>query len=416
MGILDGDFLSGISWRVFPVNFPGGSFVTATVLFIMLLVFALAWSNGANDISKGVATLVGSGAAHPKGAVIWGTLWTVLGGAAAMIWGGALISTFSTGYLSPGFQVDFAFVAATMAGACFWILLATRMALPVSTTHALLGGVVGAALAAAGSHGLRLEAVTNQAVLPLLLSPLLAIVLCVFLLGLARYVSRLVPQWSPGCCDKQAWRRNPFICAGPEDAFTPSPRTEKLLTCLHWLSSGVTSFARALNDVPKIAAFLILAAGLIPEATGESNVGSGEGITVGSTVESLAGATGEWLHGHPYPAIFMVAVFMGLGSLWGGFRVLKVLSHRITRLDSASGLAANLGTSALVLAASFLGMPVSTTHVSTGSLMGMRWSNRGKPSRADALKGVLSGWLITLPVAALVAGMSSWLLKMGGVQ
>ncbi len=373
----------------------------------MLLVIALAWSNGANDISKGVATLVGSGATNARGAIIWGTLWTVLGGAAAMIWGGALISTFSTGYLSPGFEVDLAFVAATMIGACFWILLATRMALPVSTTHALLGGVIGSALAAAGSHGLHLEAVTNKAVLPLFLSPLLAIVLCVLLFGLARYVSRLVPQWSPDCCDKEVWRRNPFICAGPEDTVTPSPRTEKLLTYLHWLSSGITSFARALNDVPKIAAFLILAAGLVPEAPGGI---TGE-ITGGITVESLGSATGEWLQGHPYPAIFLVAVFMGLGSLWGGFRVLKVLSHRITRLDSASGLAANLGTSALVLAASPLGLPVSTTHVSTGSLMGMRWSNGGKPSRADALKVVLYGWLITLPAAALVAGMSSWLLR-----
>jgi PiT family inorganic phosphate transporter len=86
--------------------------------------------------------------------------------------------------------------------------------------------------------------------------------------------------------------------------------------------------------------------------------------------------------------------------------VLDVLSQRIATLDSSSGVVANLGTSILVLVASPLGLPVSTTHVSTGAMLGVRWIDKARPEHADALKTVLYGWLITLPVAALVSALS----------
>ena len=141
------------------------------VTVITLLVVTLAWVNGANDVAKGVATLTGSGASNVKRAILWGTLWTVMGGVAAVLWGSALVSTFSSGFLAPGFRVDLAFVAGTLMGASVWILIATRLGLPVSTTHALLGGVIGAVLMAAGPDGLRATAVANKAMLPLLVSP-----------------------------------------------------------------------------------------------------------------------------------------------------------------------------------------------------------------------------------------------------
>jgi len=360
--------------------------MTIGLTLVVLLVLALAWANGANDISKGVATLVGNGTTNAKRAIWWGTGWTVLGGAAAVVWGAALIKTFSSGYLAPGFMVDLTFVAGTMIGAACWVVIATRVGLPVSTTHALLGGVVGAALVATGPEGLRLAAVTNKALLPLLISPLIAIGLCALLLLAARLVARRVPAWVPGCCDEGEWRRNPFTCAG--DKQRPSPRVERIWVGLHWLSSGMTSFARALNDVPKIAAFLILALGLAPGVAAE-----------------LRQLDAMW-------PILLVALVMAVGALRGGFRVLEVLSHRVTPLDASSGLVANLGTSMLVLGASPLGLPVSTTHVSTGALMGIRWTAKAKPSQADALKLVLYGWVVTLPVAAALAAGSSWFIAM----
>lgn len=339
------------------------------------LVFALAWANGANDIAKGIATLVGNGTAGAKRAVWWGALCTALGGLTAAWWGAELLKTFSSGFLQPDFAVTQSFIGSVLVAACAWVGFATRFGLPVSTTHALLGGIVGAGLIAAGTDGLRVDAVLNKALLPLLVSPLIAVFLCAVLLLVSRWVAHRVPAWRPGCCARTAWQGNPFVCA-VLGSRADSRWLARTWIALHWLSGGLTSFARGLNDVPKIAAFLLLVIAMEPAAV--------------NALHAL------WL-------VVAVTVVMALGSLWSGFRVLEVLSQRIALLDSASGVVANLGTSLLVLAASPLGLPVSTTHVSTGALIGVRWVGRQPPNRADALKTVLYGWLITLPVAALIA-------------
>ncbi len=386
--------------------------MTLGILAVCLLVLLLAWANGANDIAKGVATLVGNGTTHARRAVLWGTLWTMLGGLAALMWGAALINAFTKGFLSPNFIIDLTFVAGVTLGAVAWVGFATRAGLPVSTTHALLGGIVGAALVGtgttSGTENLHASAVASKALLPLLLSPLIAIGLCVLLLLIMRYVAKKIPAWSPGCCPQEAWQKNPFVCAAqgrapakgsasaaggrmPGAAATQprAPATvERVWIALHWLSSGTTSFARGLNDVPKIAAFMILALTLAPPAV----------------AQTTASWFPDWLQAWP---ILLVTLVMGAGCLWGGFKVLDVLAHRVTPLDASSGLVANMGTSILVLAASPLGLPVSTTHVSTGALMGVRWTDRIKPNQNDTLKLILFGWVVTLPIAALVAAASS---------
>jgi len=356
----------------------------ATSIIVIFIILAMAWANGANDVSKGVATLSGSGVSSAVRALAWGTFCTLLGGLAAAVWGAALINAFSSGFLAADFPVTLGFVGGVMTGAAVWVLLATRMGLPVSTTHALLGGIVGAVLVLGGPEGLRTAAVTNKALLPLLLSPLLAIGLCWGLLLVARYVEKKVPSWKPGCCDQADWQRNPFVCAEPA-APVPPPLAQRVLTVLHWLSSGATSFARGLNDVPKIAAFLILTLALTPSL-------------------ALSADNVVW-------PIMAVAVVMGMGGWWGGMRVLHVLAHRVSPLDSTRGLAANLGTSLLVLSATPLGLPVSTTHVSTGALMGVRWSEGAKPAQHDALKLVLYGWLVTFPLAGGMAASCAWLFQ-----
>ncbi len=348
----------------------GVDFFNTELVWIAIPVLLVAWVNGANDVSKGVATLLGSGASNARTAIGWGTLWTVLGGLTAVVWGAGLVSTFSSGFLAPGFPPTRGFAIGALTGGFAWLLLATHRGWPVSTTHALLGGIVGAALMMAGPAGLRLTAVAHKALLPLFLSPVFASVLCWALLSMARWVARRVPAWRPGCCDPADWRRDPFVCA--PDAAPARPVVRWLWVALHWLSSGATSFARGLNDVPKIAAFLIVAAG----STGPS--------------AELA-------------VIGLVTLTMGLGSLWGGFRVAEVLAHRVTAMDPRQGLVANVGTSLLVLAASPLGLPVSTTHVSTGALMGIRWAESQRPAQSDALRAILFAWCVTLPVAAAIA-------------
>ena len=344
---------------------------------VALPVLLLAWANGANDVSKGVATLIGSGLAQPRSAILWGAFWTLLGGVAAVFWGAALAANFARGYLAADFRPDAAFVAGALCGAFGWVGIATRRGLPVSTTHGLLGGISGAALSQAGLHGLNGGAVAGKALLPLLASPLLAIVVCGALLLAVRWLAERVPAWRPGCCAPAEWQADPFRCAAA-DAPSPGMRVAWLRN-LHWLSSAAVSFARGLNDVPKIAALLILALpalGLSPTET-------------------------------TFWAVGTVTAAMVAGSLWGGLRVARVLAFRVAELDSGRGLVANLSTSLLVLAASPLGLPVSTTHVSTGSLMGVRFADRSEPRQADALRAILIAWLVTLPVAAVIgAGVS----------
>lgn len=349
---------------------------------IFALGALLAYVNGANDIGKPVASLAGSNVAEAKHAVLWGSFWTVLGGFASILWGEAIVSTFAGDLLGHA-TAGFALVFAVVTGAMLWVLIANLWGLPVSTTHALLGAAVGAALISRGTQGLDFVVLTNKALVPLLLSPLIAIAVCWCLLLGARWVSSKLPAWRPGCCAHEDWQRNPFVCA---KGTPPSRFARTIWTRLHWLSSGITSFARALNDTPKIAAFMILALAFAPS-----------GLALSAT----------W-------AIATVTIAMGLGSLIGGYRVLLLLSNGIARLDHQSGLFANASTAALVLAASPLGLPVSTTHVATGSLMGVRLGQRAAPDGADALKAVLLGWVVTFPSAALSAAAAYYAIRLMG--
>lgn len=351
--------------------------IEATIIFILVLL--LAWANGANDIPKGIATLVGSGVGNPLRAIAWGTLCTVTGGLTALAWGGELVNTFSALLTAADPATGRRIVAASLCGATAWVALATRLGLPVSTTHALLGGIVGAVLVGVGSSDLHGEVLATKVLTPLLLSPLIAIAACWALLRAARFVAAHVPAWKPGCCEHDAWRKNPYACA--DDGRTGAGNlNERLWRALHWFSSGATSFARGLNDVPKIAAFLIVATALLPVGTGLSGAATGP--------------------------IIAVTLVMALGGVWGSRKVLRVLAHQVTRLEPGSGLVANVGTSFLVLAATPLGFPVSTTHVSTGALMGVRWTDRSLPHEADALKSIVLGWIVTLPAAAAVSAVA----------
>lgn len=356
----------------------------AMTFLVVLLAMLLAWANGANDVSKGVATLAGSGVTRARHALWWGTLWTALGGAGALFWGSELIATFGRGFLAPGFEAGAVFPAAALCGAAAWVLIATRAGLPVSTTHALLGGTVGAVLTLAGPEGLRMAAVANKAMLPLLVSPIIALTLCWIVMKIARAVAARAPAFRAGCCARDAWAENPFVCAeGGRFRWQ-----QHGFTMLHWLSSGATCFARGLNDVPKIAAFLIVAVALAPPGQG------------------LSAAVAQW-------PIVAVTAAMAAGSLWGGRRVLEMLAHRVASVDAGSGLVANLGTSSLVLLATPLGLPVSTTHVSTGALLGIRFTGDRRPRAADGLKAILIGWIVTLPSAGMIAAACSWLLLWG---
>ncbi|MBI3676990.1 MAG: inorganic phosphate transporter [Proteobacteria bacterium] len=344
----------------------------SAILFIAAL--ALAWANGANDVSKGIAALAGSGVASARTAWLLGTATTLAGGIVAIFWGNALSTLFGGGFLQGASSLPMAAALAALLGSAGFVLLATWRRWPVSTTHALIGGIVGAAAIQFGVRQIAFQAMASKFLVPLLLSPLLAIGVCWVLLRLNRVLEAHMPQWTPGCCDFAEYKRDPFACAPGGQHVSPLVKRTWLL--LHWLSGGAVSFARGLNDVPKMAALMIPAVLAWP-AVGPAHSAA---LAVGLTALSMTG-----------------------GAILGGRRLLPVLAEQVSTMTPATGLMANLGTALLVLGATPLGLPVSTTHVATGSLIGVRVADRAPPHVADALRTILMAWLVTLPAAAVVS-------------
>lgn len=349
--------------------------VIALLLFLSTL--ALAWANGANDVSKGVAALTGSGVATPRAAWILGILATLAGGLVAISWGGTLGSLFAGGFLTDSAELSLGAALAALSGAAGFVLLATWRRWPVSTTHALIGGIIGAATIQLGVHDVSYGTVASKFLVPLLISPILAIGLCWVLLLLNGALEARMPRWTPGCCDPDAYGKDPFVCAPPEKR--PSLAVRRLWVVVHWLSAGAVSFARGLNDVPKMAALMVPALVAWP-------------------------AIASYAHG-PGLAIILTALAMTGGAIMAGRRLLPVLANEVSTMTPSTGLFANMGTAFLVLGATPLGLPVSTTHVATGSLIGVRVAERAPPRAHDALRTILMAWVVTLPSAAILAAV-----------
>ncbi len=361
----------------------------------ILLLFAallLAYSNGANDNFKGFATVWGSGSINYERASLWATVTTIAGAIAALYLAQGLVSSFSGRGLVPNAlagSTSFIFCVALAAG--LTVLLATVLGFPISTTHAIIGGLVGAGLAAPG-HDVNFDKLGQTFVLPLLVSPLLSA-------GAALALFAVVRRWlvpgkpaNPLCVCEVPMERLEIaavsgqiaasaavgsrLMLGTEAACAPvrSATLARLslagvIDKLHYFSAASICFARGLNDTPKLAALLLAA-----RYTGT--------------------ATTFWI----------IALAMAAGGLLSARKVAVTMSKKIVVLSPAQGFAANLVTALLVIFASKLGLPVSTTHVSVGAISGAGFLT-GTTDRPALLKIVLS-WLITLPLAASIGGLA----------
>ena len=363
-----------------------------TILLFFAVCF-LAYSNGANDNFKGVASLFGSQTTSYRAAIGWATVTTCAGSVAAIYLAESLLKKFSGKGLVPDLVVGSeSFLLAVAVGAGMTVILATRFGFPISTTHALTGAMVGSGWVAVGSE-VQFSVLGKVFFLPLLLSPLLAVVL-----GASLYLTFRWTRLRLGITKE--W----CLCVGAEACVATKPQpssalalqvaTPALTACLdeksqcvqryaggfwgvdcqqtmdvaHFLSAGVVSFARGLNDTPKMAALLLV----------------------------LPALGGQW-------GMVTVAVAIAVGGLLSARRVADTMSHKITGMNHGQGFSANLATGVLVTAASFYGLPVSTTHVSVGSLLGIGLTTR----QADfsMVRKILLSWLVTLPCAALIGAL-----------
>jgi len=358
---------------------------------------ALAFANGANDNFKGVATLYGSRRLSYRGAIAFATLTTLAGSLSAFVVATGLARRFSgKGLVPDGVVADPGFVLAVAIGGALTVLLATRLGFPISTTHALTGALLGGGLVMAGAANVSYSALTSSFAIPLLMSPLVSLVLAAGIhAGLSRAVGRLETS-DPTClCAVSVGEPAALLPGGLLVRLQAAPQlqvaalgdcerhgAQRLLTLnprsfldgLHLVSAGAVGFARGLNDTPKIAGVLVATHVLAP----------------GLATPVLAAA-------------------MAIGGWAAARRVARTLSFDITGMDEREGLSANLVTAGLVLLASPLGLPVSTTHVSCGALVGIGASNG--EARWKTIGAIVGAWTVTLPAAALLSALAALALN-----
>jgi PiT family inorganic phosphate transporter len=363
------------------------------IVLLFLTTLWVAYANGANDNFKGVATLFGSDVTSYSGAIALGTIATLAGSLCSVFLAEALVQTFSgKGLVPDAVALSPLFVLAVASAAAATIMLATRKGFPVSTTHALVGALVGAGFIASGT-GLNLRVLGSTFFAPLIVSPLIAFALAALLCRVTQSVlaRKGLDDRSCVCVGPAQWvpaARSPLALGASSVALAaPSAvglqvavgsaqacarrysgsflgvRLQSLFNGLHYLSAAAVSFARGLNDTPKIIALLLVAHAL--------------DIRFGMVAVALA---------------------MASGGLLNAQRVAHTMSKRITRMDETQALAANLITATLVIFASRLGMPVSTTHVSVGAIGGVGLV-RSSVDRS-VFGAILLSWLLTLPIAA----------------
>ncbi|MBT5240022.1 MAG: inorganic phosphate transporter, partial [Rhodospirillaceae bacterium] len=332
-----------------------------TVLAAVFGLF-LAYANGANDNFKGVATLFGSATADYRRALLWATVTTFAGSLAAVTLAGSLVIAFTGKGLVPDALVGApAFTLGVAAAAGITVMLATRFGLPISTTHALTGALVGAGFAAVMTD-INLGQLWIGFFRPLMISPVLAIAAAALLYPLLHRTRKAIGVERETClCVGETVVATVPGAATPGQGMALAAERElsididtvtacevryhgkvmgvsagKTLDAAHYLSAGAVSFARGVNDTPKIAA-LFLTFGTVGVA----------------------------------PALAAVGAFIALGGLFSARRVAETMSLKVTDLNAGQGLTANMTTTSIVLAASWFGLPVSTTHVSCGALFGI---------------------------------------------
>ncbi|HEY7087854.1 MAG TPA: inorganic phosphate transporter [Tepidisphaeraceae bacterium] len=360
---------------------------------LVVLVALLAFANGANDNSKGVATLVGYGAAKPRQALIWAMISTAIGAIVSFWFAPGLLKSFSGGGLfSQGAQFTNAFWVCVLIGAFGWVIFATFTGMPVSTTHAIMGALVGAGLLTFGRQSFEWSVLGMKFAMPLALSPVLSLAV-VYLISwpvgmiLARIATRCVcvapttavPVWAltvSGIPLANAPMAAVVVGSESECAAagaTTVASTSAAANAVHWLSSGMVGFARGWNDAPKIAGLAIAALG---------------------GTRSFA----------------IVTVAMAIGGLVAGKKVLETLSKKVTAMPLAESLTASIVTATLVSLASWKALPVSTTHVSTGAIVGAGLKNDPNAVKWGKVGEIVLSWIITLPAAALLAAAARLLI------
>ncbi len=324
---------------------------TITLLTVLGLALAFDYINGFHDTANAIATSVSTRALKPQYAIVMSAIANFAGAFA----GTAVANTVGNGLISSQVESQ-TVVAAALVGAIVWNLVTWRLGIPSSSSHALIGGLLGAAAAAAGPGAWKVGGIVGKVLVPLVSSPVAG-----FVIGLALMVVIF----------------NVFRRARPRVMNDNFRR-------LQVVSAGFMAFSHGSNDAQRTMGVMTLAlvtAGVLPEFK------------------------------VPLPVIVAAATAISLGTAEGGWRIIRTMGTRVVKLDPVHGFAAETTAASVIVVASHFGMPVSTTHVISSAILGVGSSDRFNSVRWSVARGIGIAWVLTLPAAGLVAALSFLLLR-----
>ena len=326
---------------------------TALWVVVVLVVLAILFDfmNGFHDAANSIATVVSTGVLKPGQAVVFAAFFNVL---AIFVFHLSVAATIGKGIVDPG-VVDTHVIFGALVGAIIWNFITWYYGIPSSSSHALIGGIVGAVIAKAGAGSLVASGILKTVAF-IFLSPLLGFLLGSMMMVAVAWIFR---RSQPGRVDK--WFRR-----------------------LQLVSAGAYSLGHGGNDAQKTIGIIWLLL-----------------IATGYTSASDA-APPTWVIISCYAAI-------GMGTMFGGWRIVKTMGQRITKLKPVGGFCAETGGAITLFLATILGIPVSTTHTITGAIVGVGSTQRASAVRWGVAGSIVWAWILTIPASALVAALAYWI-------
>lgn len=321
-------------------------------LVIVFLALLFDFVNGMNDAANSIATIVSTRVLSPRLAVLWAAFFNFV---AVFIFGVHVANTIGKGIVDIA-VVDGYFVLSALVGAIIWSYVCTHLGLPISVSHALIGGLVGSALVKAGPYSLIYGGLT-KILLFILLSPLIGLILGFFLMA---GVMRLFRNTSPDRVD-HTFRLGQLV------------------------SSAIFSLGHGTNDAQKTMGIIALAL-------------------------YSAGYLGDTFY-VPAWVVFSAYLAIALGTYLGGWRVVKTMGMRLTHLRPMGGFCAETGSAIVLIGTALAGIPVSTTHTIAGAIMGVGATKRLSAVRWGVAGRIVWAWIFTIPTSALVAAASYWIIN-----
>jgi len=339
------------------------------VVAIIVIAFIFDFSNGFHDSANSIATIVGTRVLSPFAAVVWAAVFNF---SALFVVKTAVAKAVATGFVDNAI-VEPNVMCAALLGAIAWNIITWYFGIPSSSSHALIGGLAGAALAKSGTAGITFGTKWIQTLSAIAISPVLG-ALMGFLLMLA--VFNLFRFFTPARVDR-VFRRGQLI------------------------SSGLLSLAHGGNDAQKTMGVIV---GLLASAPVRTAMEGRTGWMQYLYVARPDVVPPLWVEAAAYLAI-------SLGTLFGGWRIVHTMGSRITRLRPVGGFCAETGGAIVILTASQFGIPVSTTHTITGSIVGVGATNRLSAVRWGIAGRIVWAWILTIPAAGIIAALSFWILR-----